>query len=369
METTIRFLLGRFAAQITAPKHALRLHIHLISERPPLADGLSSDSRRRSDNEMVFQSRITIPMPNQLSSNILMVRPANFGFNPETAENNAFQFNDTRLSREKVRERAIEEFDTFVGKLQAVGIQVIVYQDLSNPVLTDAIFPNNWITCHEEGLIVTYPMFSPNRRGERREEIMDLLKERFAIKTHIKLENWEQNNQFLEGTGSMILDRPNKMVYACLSVRTNEELLDQFCYFMGYEKVLFDAVDKDGLAIYHTNVMMALGDNFVVICLDTIRDEQQKAVLKNTFTKTEKEIIDISLAQMEAFAGNMLQVKNRQGQTFLVMSSQAYGSLAATQIEQIERHTQILHSDLKVIETYGGGSARCMMAEVFLPAR
>ncbi len=305
----------------------------------------------------------------QLTDTILMVRPANFGFNTDTADNNTFQTNDKSLTKPKIKAAAVKEFDRFVNKLQAAGIQVKVHQEHEDAISTDSVFPNNWFSCHEEGLLVTYPMFSTIRRSERTAAIIDELNEKFNIKTHIKLEKWEKNEQFLEGTGSMILDRHHKLVYACRSVRTNEELLDQFCYFMCYEKVLFDAVDDKGVPIYHTNVMMALGTTFVVICLDSIKDKEQRVALVASFEQTNKDIIDISLAQMGNFAGNMLQVKNREGEHFLVMSSRAYESLTAEQIQQIEKHTQILHSDLKVIETYGGGSARCMMAEVFLPEK
>ena len=302
----------------------------------------------------------------QLTDTLLMVRPANFGFNTDTADNNTFQTNDKSLTKSKVKAAAIKEFDRFVKKIQAAGIQVHVHQEHKDAISTDSVFPNNWFSCHAEGLLVTYPMFSTIRRSERQSSIIDELNNQYRIKTHIKLEKWEKNEQFLEGTGSMILDRHHKIVYACRSVRTNEELLDQFCYFMVYDKVLFDAVDSDGVPIYHTNVMMAVGTTFVVICLDSIKDKTQRQAVVNSFEATGKEIIDISLDQMGNFAGNMLQVKNTEGAQFLIMSTRAYKVLTKTQIELIEKHTQILHSDLKVIETYGGGSARCMMAEVFL---
>jgi len=316
--------------------------------------------------------RTYLPNPivdTQLTANILMVRPANFGFNPDTADNNSFQVNDKKLTKAKIKKAAIKEFDAFAKKLQAVGIQVHIHQENADAISTDSVFPNNWFSCHQEGLLVTYPMFSTIRRSERQSSIIDELNANYQIKTHIKLEKWEKNEQFLEGTGSMILDRQNKLVYACRSVRTNEELLDQFCYFMVYEKVLFDAVDSGGLPIYHTNVMMALGTTFVVICLETIKDKEQREMLVNSFQNTHKEIIAISLQQLENFAGNMLQVKNVDGEHFLIMSSRAYQSLTKAQVSKIEKHTQILHSDLTVIETYGGGSARCMMAEVFLPEK
>lgn len=305
----------------------------------------------------------------QLTDTILMVRPANFGFNTDTADNNTFQKNDKSLTKSKIKSAAIKEFDRFVKKLQTVGIQVHMHQEHKDAISTDSVFPNNWFSCHEEGLLVTYPMFSTIRRSERQSSIIDELNDQYRIKTHIKLEKWEKNEQYLEGTGSMILDRHHKIVYACRSVRTNEELLDQFCYFMVYDKVLFDAVDGDGIPIYHTNVMMAIGTTFVVICLDAIKDKTQRQAVVNSFEATGKAIIDISLDQMGNFAGNMLQVKNTSGEHFLIMSTRAYKSLSKAQIELIEKHTQILHSDLKVIETYGGGSARCMMAEVFLPEK
>ncbi|MEM6316940.1 MAG: arginine deiminase-related protein [Bacteroidota bacterium] len=301
----------------------------------------------------------------QITDTLLMIRPSNFGFNFDTAPNNAFQENDPSLSREAIKAAAVEEFDAFVEKLRAVGINVVVYQERPGAISTDSVFPNNWFSCHSEGLLVTYPMFSPIRRAERQEEVIELMQDQFNIKTHIRLEKWEKSDQYLEGTGSMILDRQHQLAYACRSVRTNEELMDQFCYFMCYEKVLFDATDANGLPIYHTNVMMALGTDFVVICLATINDAEQKALLLAHFERTRKTVIDITLSQMASFAGNMLQVKNKQGESYLIMSEQAYQSLTAEQVATIKSHSNILYSDLKVIETYGGGSARCMMAEVF----
>ena len=305
----------------------------------------------------------------QLTSNILMIRPSNFGFNIETADNNSFQINDNSLSKDEIIKKAIEEFDAFVKVLRSAGIHVHVHQEKEGAESTDSVFPNNWFSSHQDGLLITYPMFSPKRRTERYPAVISELEESFHIKKHVPLEKWEENDRFLEGTGSMIFDRPNKIVYACRSVRTDEEVLDEFCRLNGYTKVLFDPVDRAGDPIYHTNVMMAVGNTFVVICMDSIKSEEQRNNLISHFGKTDKEVIDISLDQMEEFAGNMLQVKNSRNEHFLVMSSRAFKSLSPDQIAQIERHTQILHSDLKVIETYGGGSARCMMAEVFLPPK
>ncbi|MEL6256936.1 MAG: arginine deiminase-related protein [Bacteroidota bacterium] len=308
-------------------------------------------------------------MTKQITAHILMVRPANFGYNAETAENNAFQKNDQSLSKEEIKKRAIEEFDAFVSTMRNAGIDIIVAQDTEEPLKTDAVFPNNWLTTHENGAVITYPMYSEMRSRERREDIIEDLGERFEVKDRFHLEGGESQNLYLEGTGSLILDRPNKLAYACTSERTSVKLLDKFCSFTGYNKVLFQAVDRNGIPIYHTNVMMAMGETFVVICMDSIRDPDQNQALRRLFANKEKELIDISLEQMEAFAGNMLQVRNEAGDTFLVMSSQAYGSLRQEQIDKILQHTQILHSPLDIIETYGGGSARCMMAEVFLPLK
>ncbi|MBK7474679.1 MAG: amidinotransferase [Haliscomenobacter sp.] len=298
-----------------------------------------------------------------------MVRPAHFGFNEETAGNNAFQVNDESLSMEEIQERAKNEFDAFVAKLRAAGVEVIVVEDNSDPFTPDAVFPNNWVTFHEDGAVITYPMFAPKRRLERREDVLEALNQTFYIDDRLKLEWHEGQNRFLEGTGSMILDRPNQLVYACLSERTHEDLLEEFCTFTGYEKVVFHAVDGKGQPIYHTNVMMALGETFAIIALDTIADPKEKAKVLAHVHQSNKEVVEISLEQMMAFAGNMLQVHNKAGQTFLVMSEQAYLSLSENQIARIQAHTQILYSPIPTIETYGGGSARCMMAEVFLPRR
>ncbi len=307
-------------------------------------------------------------MRSQTTSHILMVRPAHFTFNEETAASNAFQSRDGKMSADEMRQRAMSEFDAFVNRLRAAGVDVIVAEDSSSPAKPDAVFPNNWVSFHQEGTIVTYPMFAPVRRLERREAVIDaVVKEGFVSGRRIHLEENEADNRFLEGTGSIIFDHPNRLAYACLSPRTDAALLEKLCREIGYEKVVFHAVDAKGQDIYHTNVMMALGETFVVICLDSVRDPAERRMLEEKFSATGKEIVDITLAQMNAFAGNMLQVSNRAGETILVMSSQAYNALTTSQIKTLEKHTKLLHSPLETIETYGGGSARCMMAEVFLP--
>ena len=302
----------------------------------------------------------------QITSNILMVKPANFGFNWDTADNNAFQKNDQRLTRKEIIKEARKEFDAFADLLQDAGIQVHIYHEKEGSASTDSIFPNNWFSCHKDGSFITYPMFSEKRRTERESGVVLELGKKYQIEEHLRLEKWEKENLFLEGTGSMVLDRQHKIAYACRSNRTSEAVLDEFCDVLEYSKFLFDAVDRTGLPIYHTNVMMAVGTSFAIICLDALKNEEQKNNLVDSFRKTKKEIIDISLDQMERFAGNMIQVKNKEGDHFLVMSTCAFDSLTTKQIVRMEERTKILHSDLKIIETYGGGSARCMMAEIFL---
>jgi len=305
----------------------------------------------------------------QTTSNILMVRPSNFGFNEETAANNSFQSKAQFLTPDQVKNRAMEEFDNFVAKMRGEGINIIVIEDTPAPIKPDAVFPNNWVSFHQNGVAITYPMYAEIRRKERRDDVLEKLKEDFKIEGTIRLEKFEAENRFLEGTGSMILDRVNKICYACTSPRTDEGLLDIFCQYVKYQKVAFQSVDAEGEDIYHTNVMMALGEDFVVIGMSTIKDKAQKKMLLDLFAKTNKAVIDISFEQILSFAGNMLQVRNEKGETYLVMSQQAFESLTDEQIKEIEIRTKILHSSIKTIETLGGGSARCMMAEVFLPKK
>jgi hypothetical protein len=306
---------------------------------------------------------------NQTTDTILMVRPAHFGYNEQTAESNAFQKRDDRLSPQEISERARREFDGFVARLREAGVQVIVVEDEEQVALPDAVFPNNWVTFHENGAVVTYPMYADLRRLERRQDVIEGLTETFGFRELIHLEQYEKENRYLEGTGSMILDRQNRIAYACLSPRTDRGVLEDFCRRLGYTPMVFTAVDDTGRQIYHTNVLMALGETFVVICLDTVRDREERTRLIELFGETNKEAIRITMAQMMAFAGNMLQVRNTAGDMFLVMSEQAYRSLSDEQIRRIRAHTDILSSQLTTIETYGGGSARCMMAEVFKPGR
>ena len=304
----------------------------------------------------------------QTTAHILMVRPAHFAFNEETAANNAFQSRDSNMTAAEMRTAAIQEFDAFVEQLRDAGVHVMVAEDSETPVKPDAVFPNNWVTFHQDGTIITYPMFAPTRRLERRNAVIDqVLQEGFQVQKRLHFEDNEGKGRFLEGTGSIIFDHPNHRAYACLSPRTDAALLDELCHAIGYQAVVFHSTDAEGQAVYHTNVMMAMGETFVVICLDSVRDAAERSMLETHFRDTGKEVVAISLAQMNAFAGNMLQVRNSADETILVMSATAYRALSPEQIQVLEKHTRLLYADINTIETYGGGSARCMMAEVFLP--
>lgn len=296
-----------------------------------------------------------------------MVRPANFGFNTETAENNAFQSNNRGETSSEIAENAKDEFDAMVKILRSKGIDIIVVEDTSKPKKPDAIFPNNWISFHRNGAVVTYPMFAKNRRIERREEIIDGLKKDFEVERRYTFEHYEDEGLYLEGTGSMLFDRDRNIMYACLSERTDPQIIDKFCVLMGSERLVFHSVDRNGDAIYHTNVMMALGEDFAVLCKASITKKEELDELVSKLEATGKEIVDITFDQMEAFAGNMLQVRNSSGDTFLVMSQTAFNSLNENQIEMLSSKTELLPINIDTIEYYGGGSVRCMMAEVFLP--
>ncbi|MBX3119668.1 MAG: hypothetical protein KF784_11425 [Fimbriimonadaceae bacterium] len=303
--------------------------------------------------------------PEQISDTVLMVRPAAFGYNPETASSNVFQ-TGAKLDPISVHNQALDEFELFVKALKGVGVRVLVVEDTPTPQKTDAVFPNNWISFHEDGRVVLYPMLSENRRLERENPILSSLGE-YEISSTVNLIPFEEDGKYLEGTGSMVLDRENGIVYACHSPRTSPEVAAKFAEAFDYHLVMFDAVDSTEKSIYHTNVLMALGEAFVVVCLETVRDQVQLKQLQHLFAETGKEIVEINLAQMKRFAGNMLQVRNDGGERFVVLSARAYGALDPSQIEALERHGKLIPIDIPTIEQCGGGSVRCMMAEVFLP--
>ncbi len=302
------------------------------------------------------------------ASTILMIRPVNFNFNEQTATSNAFQNVEFgKANASKAQETALLEFDTIVGKLRDIGVNVIIVEDTLEPRTPDSIFPNNWISFHEDGTLVTYPMQAENRRLERREDIIQLIERQFIIRRKVDLTFFEKDKIYLEGTGSMVLDRQNKIAYACISPRTDSKVLNSFGLETGYKIIEFDAIDGAGRAIYHTNVLMCVAKEFVVICLDSIPNERLKVV--ESITNSGKEIIEITLEQMNQFAGNMLEVFGANSSQYLVMSSSAYYSLNKNQLEKLEKYSKIVHSDLSMIEGNGGGSARCMMAEVCLERR
>jgi hypothetical protein len=307
----------------------------------------------------------------QTTNSILMIRPVAFRMNEQTAVNNYYQKVLDGLSSETVNAKAQEEFDAFVKKLRMVGVDVIVVEDTKTPDTPDSIFPNNWISFHENGDVALYPMFAENRRHERREDVLDILEDQgFVINNIMDYTSAEEDGYFLEGTGSILLDRQNDKAYCALSPRADEELFIEFCEDFEYTPVIFEAfqtVNGERKLIYHTNVMMCLGETFAVICADCIDDKKERKMVLDSLRGDEKEVILITEDQVNNFAGNMLEVKGSDDRRYLVMSKSAHQSLTKKQVAQLEEHVTILSSSLDTIEACGGGSARCMMAEVFLP--
>jgi hypothetical protein len=301
----------------------------------------------------------------QSTSHILMIRPVNFGFNDETAGSNAFQ--DRHGDNDNVQEKALAEFDGIVNVLRKNGVDVTVIDDTPQPYTPDSIFPNNWVSFHNDGTIFLYPMQAENRRLERREDIISQLEDRFRVKHITDLSRFENEGEFLEGTGSMVFDRENKIAYACISPRTDKKVLDLFCEQAGYKAVCFNAVDEHGKAIYHTNVLMCVGSGFAVVCMESIPNTHEKIVVTESLKSTDKQIIDITFGQMNHFAGNMLEVKNKEGENLIMMSKTAFNALSDQQKTTLQKHGRLIYAGISTIERNGGGSARCMMAEVHLP--
>jgi hypothetical protein len=309
-------------------------------------------------------------MQSQATSRILMIRPVRFGFNEQTADSNAFQ--DSKLAaqtKDVAQEDARGEFDEMANQLQAMGVDVMIYDDTVDPYTPDSIFPNNWISFHASGTVVLYPMQAENRRLERRQDIIDDLSKRFHVARIIDLTHFEEEGKFLEGTGSLVLDRMNRVAFASLSSRTHPDVLAEFGRQTGYRTISFSSTDTSGQAIYHTNVMMCIADTFAIVCLAAINDPDERLMVRQALESLNKRVIDISLEQMASFAGNMLMVLTKKGQKLLVMSTRAYNSLTPKQIDLLDDYTTLLHFNLSIIEGNGGGSARCMMAEVHLPRK
>lgn len=306
----------------------------------------------------------------QITDTILMIRPVAFRMNEQTAVNNYYQKVIDSLLPETVNAKAQQEFDAFVEKLKAVGVNVVVVDDTTDTDTPDSVFPNNWVSFHENGDVALYPMFAENRRNERREEILDLLEDKgFTIENIVDYTSAEEDNIFLEGTGSIVLDRQNHKAYCALSPRADEELFIEFCEDFEYTPVIFEAyqtVNGERKLIYHTNVMMCVGETFAVICADCIDDKKERKMVLDNLKQDGKEIILLTEAQLNNFAGNMLQVRGANNKSYLVMSDSARQVLTIDQVAKIEKHTEILTANLDTIEACGGGSARCMMAEVFL---
>jgi hypothetical protein len=302
-----------------------------------------------------------------------MIRPVAFRMNEQTAVNNYYQKVLDGLLPATVNAKAQEEFDTFVEKLRNIGVDVTVVDDTLSPDTPDSIFPNNWISFHQNAEVVLYPMFAENRRAERREDILDILEDKgFKIDSINDYTEAEDDGFFLEGTGSLLLDRKNQKAYCALSPRADEDLFIEFCEDYDLAPVIFEAfqtTNGERKLIYHTNVIMTLGENFAVICADSIDDKKERKMVLNNLKEDGKEVILITEAQVNNFAGNMLEVKGTDDKRYLIMSNSARQSLTKKQITQLEKHAEIVSSSLDTIEACGGGSARCMMAEIFLPKK
>lgn len=299
---------------------------------------------------------------------LLMIRPAAFGFNAEAAATNAFQTNDDS-DRLEVAQLAIAEFDTMVEVLRDHQIEVMFADDTRTPEKPDALFPNNWISFHADGRVIVYPMQPENRRAERRLDIIEWIRQRFVINEVLDESPHEMKGEFLEGTGSLVFDHVNRITYACHSPRTNEVLVNRISSMLGYKSIVFDAVDEKGVSIYHTNVMLCVGTKFAVVCLDSIRSEADQDHLLDSFATTGHKVIAISYEQMRRFAGNMIEVVDKSGQPYVLMSQTAFESLLPGQLDAISRFAEPLPVAIPTIERYGGGSVRCMVAGIHLPKK
>ena len=327
----------------------------------PEAEISENRLQRQEENKEKYMSTNKKVM--QTTSRILMVRPAKFEFNVETGVNNQFQ---QQGKQSGVHQKAVEEFDAFVKLLQDNDVEVIVMQDTEEPHTPDSVFPNNWFSSHNTGELVLYPMFAENRRAERKPEVLDLLRNKLKHEKVIDQTRWEKKNEYKEGTGSMIFDRESRIAYACRSQRTSDNVFEDFGSQMKYEYLLFDAIDKAGNPIYHTNVMMEVGSKLAVICLDVIKTEEEREKVVSKLKETGKIIVEITQDQMMHFAGNMIELKSRSGQPLMIMSQAAKDALTPEQVETISKYSKILAIELQTIETNGGGSARCMIAEIFV---
>ena len=307
----------------------------------------------------------------QATNSILMIRPINFGYNEETALDNHYQIKDSIIKNSN--KSAQNEFDNMVKNLKQNGISVHVFQDDENDYTPDSIFPNNWISFHENGDVGLYPMYAKNRRLERKPEVLEFLEnEGFVVSNIVDYSSAESENKFLEGTGSMILDRENRIAYCSISNRSDEDLFIEFCEDFEFTPVLFNSYQSVGdkrLSIYHTNVMMCVAADYVIICLDSIDDKKQRKNVSDFINQSGKKLIEISERQVESFAGNMLELINDNGESILVMSQSAKDSLNENQKNIITKYSRILSCDINTIEVCGGGSARCMIAEIFLPKK
>jgi len=304
----------------------------------------------------------------QAARTVFLVRPARFGFNAETAVSNHFQQAVAGLGEEAAQAQAFAEFEAAVARLRNAGVQVRVFDDTPMPPKPDAVFPNNWLSLHPDGTVLVYPMCAANRRPERRTDILTALGQEFAIREVVDLSGYEEEGRFLEGTGSIIFDHVHRIAYAGLSPRTDAALFAEVAVRLGYRPVAFHARDAQDQLIYHTNVMMCVGPGFAVLCVESLTDAGERSAVLDSLRSTSHEIVDISLAQVARFAGNMLVLQPAAGRPVLVMSQSAHDALTASQREVLTRHCELLPLPIPTIETIGGGSARCMLAEVFLPA-
>ncbi len=298
----------------------------------------------------------------QTAKKILMVRPAHFAYNEQTATNNYFQ---NKASISNLKEIALQEFDCFVAKLRSFKIEVIVVQDTMDPHTPDSIFPNNWFSTHSTGELILYPMFAENRRLERKSGVLKTIEEHFSAFKVINFTEWENKNRFLEGTGSLILDHKNRIVYACRSERTDDIVFEDFYTKMNFEPQLFNAYDDNQKIIYHTNVMMSIGENIAVICSESIIDKRRRENVVSSLINSKKEVIEISFEQMKNFCANILEVRNSENNNYLIMSETAKKAFTNSQKKVLEQHCEIISSPINTIEQIGGGSARCMIAEIF----